>query len=329
MDIKDLARIDLNMLVALEALLEERSVSKAAERLFVTQSAMSKTLGRLRNLFDDPLFTRTYAGMQPTPRAEEIEVVLPAVLQALKCLVQPAVFDPANYQGEFSMVIPDYVAGWMLPALYCNLSKQAPGVRIRHAGQVQNQLEALAAGKLDFMVHIALQEYPPDFEVKTVGFAPPNLFIRKGHPLEGTQPSWDEIEKYPQIELHYPDKISSEAYKSMRYSAFVKHLQEKPPQLVVENVFIALRVTERTDGIFLGPPLSAELMEQELELTTLPFPNDEDITLRYTFVQHERIMRSAPHQYIGQQILDCIEAQRIKMGLPNFADLRQLHDFAY
>ena len=70
MDIRDLGRLDLNLLVALEALLEERSVSKAAERLYITQSAMSKTLGRLRDLFDDQLFVRRGSGMVPTPRAE-------------------------------------------------------------------------------------------------------------------------------------------------------------------------------------------------------------------------------------------------------------------
>lgn len=77
MDIRDLGRLDLNLLVALEALIEEGNVSRAAERLFITQSAMSKTLGRLRQLFDDPLFIRKGAGMVPTPRAEQLARQLP------------------------------------------------------------------------------------------------------------------------------------------------------------------------------------------------------------------------------------------------------------
>ena len=76
MEIRDLGRLDLNLLVALEAMLEERSVSRAAERLFITQSAMSKTLGRLRELFNDPLFVRKGAAMMPTPRAEQLEASL-------------------------------------------------------------------------------------------------------------------------------------------------------------------------------------------------------------------------------------------------------------
>ena len=69
MNLNRLARIDLNLLVALHILLQEGSVSRAAERLNITQPAMSKTLGRLRETFDDPLFVRSKRGIQPTPRA--------------------------------------------------------------------------------------------------------------------------------------------------------------------------------------------------------------------------------------------------------------------
>ncbi|HSF82215.1 MAG TPA: LysR family transcriptional regulator, partial [Anaerolineales bacterium] len=71
MDTKILARIDLNLLVALQVLIEEQSVTRAAERLYITQPAMSKTLQRLRELFDDPLFIRSGRGLIPTPRTAE------------------------------------------------------------------------------------------------------------------------------------------------------------------------------------------------------------------------------------------------------------------
>ena len=80
MDAKVLARIDLNLLVALQHLLEEESVTKAAERLFITQPAMSKTLHRLRETFDDPLFVRSGRGLSPTPRAVELKKQLPLSL---------------------------------------------------------------------------------------------------------------------------------------------------------------------------------------------------------------------------------------------------------
>ena len=100
MDIRELSRLDLNLLVALEALLEERNVSLAAERLFITQSAMSKTLGRLRELFGDPLFVRKASRMIPTPRAEQLARELPQVLLAVQRMLRPTEFDPQTWEGE-------------------------------------------------------------------------------------------------------------------------------------------------------------------------------------------------------------------------------------
>src|SRR5210317_927284 len=99
MDIHRLARTDLNLLVALEALLEERNVSRAAERLYITQSAMSKTLGRLRELFDDPLFIRKAGEMVPTPRALQLAEHLPALLLAVQAMIRPVEFNPLTYDG--------------------------------------------------------------------------------------------------------------------------------------------------------------------------------------------------------------------------------------
>lgn len=140
MDIRDLGRLDLNLLVALEALLEERSVSRAAERLFITQSAMSKTLGRLRDVFNDPLFTRSVDGMIPTPRAERLADHLPQLLQTVQCMVQPEVFNPLETEMEFSLVSPVHITYWALPPLMQKLSQQAPGFSLHIERQEDNLL---------------------------------------------------------------------------------------------------------------------------------------------------------------------------------------------
>ena len=95
-----LHRVDLNLLVALQALIEEQNVTRAAERLFITQPAMSKTLQRLRDLFDDPLFTRSSHGLIPTPKTEELRAPLADVLDRLNMIVTPADFIPESVAGE-------------------------------------------------------------------------------------------------------------------------------------------------------------------------------------------------------------------------------------
>ena len=100
MNVGKLAKVDLNLLVALHVLIEERSVSKAAARLHVTQPAMSKTLNRLRETFDDPLFARSKRGIQPTPRAEALANELIHVLLDIEGLLDAGEFSPQAFRGE-------------------------------------------------------------------------------------------------------------------------------------------------------------------------------------------------------------------------------------
>src|SRR4051794_35887883 len=94
--------VDLNLLVALRALLAERHVTRAAKRVGLSQPAMSHALGRLRELFDDPLLVRTKSGMQPTKRADEIAPALERALEDLGRIVAPPErFDPARSRRSF------------------------------------------------------------------------------------------------------------------------------------------------------------------------------------------------------------------------------------
>src|SRR5690554_2655821 len=103
-----LSRIDLNLLVALQLLIEERNVTRAAERLFITQPAMSKTLQRLRDLFDDELFVRSGRELVPTPRTIELQEQLPEMLQDLEGLVKPREFDPHTDSGVIYLATPEF-----------------------------------------------------------------------------------------------------------------------------------------------------------------------------------------------------------------------------
>ena len=103
MDTREFSKVDLNLLISLQVLLEERSVSRAAERLFITQPAMSKTLTRLRILFNDALFTRSSRGMQPTPRALELAARLGEILGDISHLLSEPGFDPRAVQGEITL----------------------------------------------------------------------------------------------------------------------------------------------------------------------------------------------------------------------------------
>jgi DNA-binding transcriptional LysR family regulator len=129
-----LRTVDLNLLVMLEALVAERSVSNAARRLGLTQSAVSHALRRLRTTFKDELFIRSPNGMEPTPRAIEIADVTRTALEQIELTIdKSATFDSATAERSFNLRISEYVSSHLLQRLCPKLREQAPGIRINAA----------------------------------------------------------------------------------------------------------------------------------------------------------------------------------------------------
>lgn len=128
---RQLRHVDLNLLVTFLVLMRERSVSRAAARLFIGQPAASAALARLREQFGDALLVRTATGMVPTARALALEAMLaPLVEQMQAALFAPSGFDPASAQHTFTVGLPDWVEIWLLPSLFERVRKAAPGIRI-------------------------------------------------------------------------------------------------------------------------------------------------------------------------------------------------------
>ncbi|MDH4983255.1 LysR family transcriptional regulator [Hyphomicrobium sp. D-2] len=152
----NLARVDLNLLVALDALLAERSVTKAAARIGIGQSAMSHNLARLRDLFGDELLTRGPKGMQPTPRALALADPVRIALAQIETLVsRDETFNPATAERVFRIGLPDSVEVLVGPALLTYVCAHAPGIRFRfYAAEGQGLLDHLDADRLDLGIGV-------------------------------------------------------------------------------------------------------------------------------------------------------------------------------
>jgi DNA-binding transcriptional LysR family regulator len=151
-DHTNLARIDLNLLVAFDALITERSVTRAAARIGIRQSAMSHTLARLRTLFRDELFTRAPDGIRPTPRALALVEPVQAMLgQILALTAEPAAFEPETAETSFRIGLPDSVEVLLMPSLLAHLQRHAPGIRLRLqvTGDATQLLDDLDADRID------------------------------------------------------------------------------------------------------------------------------------------------------------------------------------
>lgn len=156
----NLNRIDLNLLTVFSALLEERSVSRAAARLHVTQPAVSNALARLRDLVGDPLLIKTRKGMEPTERALELLDPVRNALAKIHLAVENArPFDPATSAAEVSIAVDEFVAHMFMPAVAHALVTEAPGlaVHVRRIGAAKDKMRTAASH------HFVLTEPGPEY----------------------------------------------------------------------------------------------------------------------------------------------------------------------
>lgn len=162
-DTMNVSRIDLNLLRAFDAILLERSVTTAGERVGLTQPAMSNALARLRAAFGDPLFVRTPDGMQPTPFARAIADPVRQALGLIDAaLASPTGFDPSTSERVFRFNMSDIGEMVFLPPLLERLHRVAPGVRVEAVSLPQDEIEeALASGGIDLALGALPGAAPP------------------------------------------------------------------------------------------------------------------------------------------------------------------------
>jgi DNA-binding transcriptional LysR family regulator len=179
----ELANFNLNLLVALDALLGERSVSAAAKLTRVTPSAMSHSLAELRALLDDPLLVRSGRAMVLTPRAEALGPQLrKLLLDAKRLLAGSAVFDPTTAERRFVIAAPDFLATLLLPPLLEAMALEAPGIVLEIVPSVRRgNAWLLETGELDLALGAIVDHSSAirRMDLCTEGFA---CAARKGHP---------------------------------------------------------------------------------------------------------------------------------------------------
>lgn len=174
--------VDLNLLVVLDAVLAERSVSRAAHRLHRTQSATSHALARLRTIFDDPLLVKVGTTMVPTERASQLQAELAGALAGLDNILSAgAGFDPASTRQRFRIAVPDFLPG-LGPRLVNAILEVAPNCSVDIVAAHPGVIDDAVASALDIVITFggvtrrSLVSLP-------IGSVPWRVFVRQGHPL--------------------------------------------------------------------------------------------------------------------------------------------------
>jgi DNA-binding transcriptional LysR family regulator len=198
----DLRRYDLNLLVTLEALLDEGSVSAAARRLNLSQSAVSAALERLRHVFSDPLLVRVGNGMQATPFARRLQGPIKTALASVSLALElPRQFDPARAKLGVRLGITDYIGLMFIPKLYATLAREAPGVTLDILPRPpEDSLAQLQAGQIDIAVFVTPPEGRDLFSERFLEESF-ELAMRAGHPLARARLTPARLVEYPHVSI--------------------------------------------------------------------------------------------------------------------------------
>ena len=306
--------MDLNLLVALQVLLEERNVTRAAERLSVSQPALSKTLQKLREAFDDELFTRTAHGLVPTPRAEHLGEGLPEALGLLDGLLEDEVFEPSSYEGTFRIVMPPLFAEVLLPGLMESLLTEAPGIHLQTGDVTPDFQDKLKLAELDFAISV-VADTDSEVHAEPLRTISPRCYMRKGHPLVGQDVKLKDFLAYPHVRLYLPglarenvglvDEVLGE--RGLYRNIVLETTQFAPAigVLARTNALLIANVGLASNPYFLQH-VTPEPIPKELERL---FAGHSGVNRsRLALLRHTRTSNSAPHQWLRAQIVNHMAA---------------------
>lgn len=308
-----LSRIDLNLLVALQLLIEERNVTRAAERLFITQPAMSKTLQRLRDLFDDDLFIRSGRELVLTPRTLELQARLPEMLQDLEALVKPREFDPHTDSGVIYLATPEFIAVQIVPMLTWELSGEAPQFSLSVSSNMENFPEQMRKGELDYVLGID-KKMSKEYTVTQVGGFAPAIWMRHGHPLAGEELTLEKVLQYPFIQyflLLTPERLSPDV--ETRFDKTIAKLGLKRKKfLITDQLMTALNALKTSDCLMLSTVDDLKAEAEFYEIVRKPYPPEleADDFLPIVLFQHRRTHKSAMHEWFRGRLMDVVERVR-------------------
>jgi DNA-binding transcriptional LysR family regulator len=260
-----LDKVDLNLFVLFDAIYREKSVTRAAAQLNLTQPAASNALSRLRQTFGDPLFVRVPGGMAPTPVADS---VVGSVREALTLLSRSvgvnAQFDPARAEKTFRLGMNDLAESLILPRLHAALVNLAPNISVTsYYVARESATEELKAGLIDLLLDAPVVN-TRELNQQPLAEFPYVLAVRRGHPLMGESISMEQY--LGGQHLHVSSRRRGRGQVDIALNRLAK---KRNTVMRVQNYLVAARITQETDLLWTAPRSLVERLP--LASVALPF----------------------------------------------------------
>lgn len=289
----DYLALDGRTLTTFLTVLEEMSVSRAAERLDVTQSAVSHTLDKLRVIFDDRLFVRAGRGIESTARARELKAFVESVLDDMKSLTDQRAFDPKVEQMNFTIAANDFPIQLIFPKLLSETAKDGIHLRIRFIPAGIPRVSVLKASRYRMLITPTPPENP---ELEKVSLIQAKMEIFYDSKARKPPKTWEQFAESNYVEVRFSDtETSLMALPSLNTSKM------KPPVISVPNFSSLAPMIKGTDRITTQFSAMKLGVLKELDTTPLPF---ETNTLNLFLVWHRRENDDPAHRWLRQKIIE-------------------------
>jgi len=299
-----ISRIDLNLLVVLDAIYTEGGITRAADKLHLTQPAISHSLGRLRTLFGDELFVREGRAMVPTPLARNLIEPVRRALRGLEVTLNELErFDPAATQKRFTVAVRDVFEATVLPPLLRQVTRDAPRVDV-HAVQVERrEVESeLAAGTLDAALDVLL---PLSEQIRRRKITLDRMVVvaRKNHPA--VRRGLKLATYLKQDHVLVSSRRHGPAPEDFELS---RHGLSRRVRLRCQHYFAACRVVSQSDLVLTMPGHYARIANQQFGNQILPLPVDMPPLDAYLY-WHANVENEPANRWLREQLVRAFESQ--------------------
>ena len=277
--------------------LDETSVSRAAERLGVSQSAVSHTLDKLRTIFEDPLFVRVGRGIEPTARARALRASVESVLDDLKSLTDQRDFDPLAEKMEFTVATNDFPLQLIFPKLLKELSDEGINPRVRFITAGIPSVSSLRASRYQLLITPTPPDNP-DFE--KVSLVQTKMVCFYDSRIRKPPKTWKQFAESNYVEVRFSDSESSlMALPSINTSRMI------PPMITVPNFSSLAPMIKGTDRITSQLAVMELGLLKNLDWAPLPFKTG---TLDLFLIWHRRDNDDPAHQWFRQRIIGTVNS---------------------
>lgn len=300
-------RYDLNLLPTFIALMEERNVTRAAERLGMTQPALSNALNRLRVMLRDPLFIRERYGMQPTEKAQELAPVIAAALATLDDIVLgQQEFDPAQADRLFTIAPNSYVEYVLMPAVVTRLREQAPGIKLRLTPFGTDLAETGVVSGSTAMVIGRITDPPDNLVVQHIMDDSLACVVRADHPVIGDSLSREQYEALKHVNMLPPGRLRAGLFQALQKQALKREVAVSVTHFLAVPELVAV-----TDYCSTLPRLICRQLVRDTRLKVVPAPVDLG-TFPVEVAWHVRYRHDPAHRWLRGLVADV--AREISAG---------------